>query len=163
MGIDTFTPWQYVCYATLSFARLAYGMAEDGTLPKPLAPIHPQRQSPHIATFTIAAIAVVMIVALERIEVIANVVTFAFFITFIIINASVIALRYKEPDVPRVFRMPLNCGRVPVLAVIGIVSALVMMLNVGMTATLLGLGLAAIGALLTLKVSSGPRRIWFAP
>jgi amino acid transporter len=46
---------------------------------------------------------------------IANVTNFTLFITFIVINASVIALRYHSPDATRAFRVPGSVCRLPVL------------------------------------------------
>lgn len=51
------------------------------------------------------------------------------FLTFIIMNISVIRLRYKKPDLKRKFRVPLSIGKLPVISVAGAAVALFLLLN----------------------------------
>jgi APA family basic amino acid/polyamine antiporter len=120
-------------------------MAEDGSLPRIFAKLHESRNSPHIATYSVAALAIVMIVSLRNIIAIANLTNFTLLTTFTLINAAVIVLRYREPNVKRPFRVPGRLGKMPVIPVLGILSSLTMLLFVGWKAALIGTALAVSG------------------
>ena len=49
---------------------------------------------------------------------------------FLVINMSVIVLRYRDPNAIRGFKVPLNIGRVPVLSVLGILFCGVMLFHI---------------------------------
>ena len=53
------------------------------------------------------------------IVIVASIVVFAVVITFAMINLSVILLRYREPELERPFRVPINVGRFPILPLVG--------------------------------------------
>ncbi len=146
--IALFSTANTVLILLMSAARLLYGMAEDGSLPRTLAKVHRSRHSPYVATLVVAAVAVAMILALRNIAIVANVTNFSLLATFAIINAAVVVLRYREPDVDRPFRVPGRVGRLPVIPVLGVLSSLFMLLFVGWTATLVGSGLGILGLLL---------------
>ncbi len=89
-------------------------------------------------------------VLLGDIAFVANVNNFTVFVTFVVINAALIVLRYKMPDMSRPFQVPFSLGRLPMLPVLGIIFNSFMLLQlspkiliVGFALTLLG-GLAAI-------------------
>jgi APA family basic amino acid/polyamine antiporter len=99
-------------------SRIIYGMAKSGLLPKQLAIVHKDRQTP------LTAILVAMILALGAISIgdialVANITNFTVFVTFITINLAVIWLRYDWPNAQRKFKIPVNIGRFPVLPMFG--------------------------------------------
>lgn len=143
--IALFSTGNTVLILIMSAARLLYGMAEDGALPSTFAKIHKTRQSPYIATIAVAALAVTMIVTLENIQAVASLTNFSLLATFVIINAAVVVLRYREPSARRPFQVPGRLGRLPLIPCLGALSSLVMMLFVGWNAVLLGVALAAAG------------------
>ena len=62
-----------------------------------------------------------------------------------IVNLSVIVLRYVEPNIERPFKIPLNIGRFPVLALFGLISSIYMglqfeILVIGVGARIIGVG-----------------------
>jgi len=146
--VALFSTANTVLILLMSAARVLYGMAEDGSLPRTLAKIHPSRHSPYVATLVAAAVAIAMILSLRDIAVVANVTNFSLLFTFVIINAAVVVLRYREPDSHRPFKIPGSLGRLPVIPVFGILSSLLMLLFVGWTAALLGTALAIVGLIL---------------
>ncbi len=75
---------------------------------------------------------------------------FILFATFVVINASLITLRRKEPELPRPFRVPFAFGWVPVLPVLGILTCLFLIVHLDGAAILLGLGIAVVGGLIVL-------------
>lgn len=65
--------------------------------------------------------------AIGDIEVVARIATITIFLTFLVVNLSVIALRVKQPDLERPYRIPLNIGRVPVISVLGVLCTIVLL------------------------------------
>ena len=61
------------------------------------------------------------------IEVVARIATITIFLTFLVVNLSVIALRVKQPDLERPYRIPWSIGRVPVISVLGVLCTLVLL------------------------------------
>lgn len=144
--IALFSTGNTVLILMLSSARLLYGMAEDGSLPRGLARIHRTRQTPDVATLAIAMVSMLMVLAFEQIEIVANLTNFALLSTFAIINGAVVVLRYREPEAARRFTVPARMGRLPLLPVLGILSSLIMLLYVGRTAAVAGTVLLVSGA-----------------
>jgi APA family basic amino acid/polyamine antiporter len=79
---------------------------------------------------------------------IANVTNFTLFITFIVINAAVIVLRYHSPLAPRPFRIPGAIGRLPLVPVAGIVFCIFLLAVQDIVVLTLGLVLMATGVVL---------------
>jgi APA family basic amino acid/polyamine antiporter len=145
--IALFSTGNTVLILILSSARLLYGMAQDGSLPRRLASVHRRRQTPHVATIVTALLAIAVVLGFETIELAANLTNFALLTTFAVINAAVIVLRYKQPDTPRPFRIPGNIGKFPLLPLLGVASAVLMLINVGYLAAVIGMMLLIAGAL----------------
>ncbi len=84
-------------------------MARDGLLPQSLAALHKTRGTPVTMTL-FAGFWVILIAAtlpLAKIALLANAGTLA---AFIAVALSLIVLRLREPERPRVFRAPLGLG-----------------------------------------------------
>ena len=56
----------------------------------------------------------------------AHLVDLGIFVVYIFVNASLIILRYREPNIKRSFKTPFNIGNFPVLAFLGILLNLMM-------------------------------------
>jgi len=143
--IALFSTANTVLVMLMSASRLMWGIADDGALPAVLARVHRRRQTPWVSTVVLCGVMVVILVSLKRIDVVASVGNFALFAAFIVINAVVIVLRFREPDTPRPFRIPGSVGRVPVIPLIAIAGALVMMVRIGALGAMLGAGLVLSG------------------
>ena len=143
--IALFSTGNTVLLIMLAAARLLYGMAESGSMPSLFAAIHRKNQTPHKATFAIALVAIFMVLLLQKIEIIASLTNFAFFTTFLLVNAAVIVLRFKEPSAKRIFRIPFSIAGVPIIPVLAVLSIFIMMLNVGWDAFFMGCGMLALG------------------
>ena len=88
-------------------SRIWFVMARDGLLPERLARLHKTRGTP-VAMTLFAGFWVVLLAAtlpLDRIALLANAGTLA---AFIAVALSLVVLRVREPDRPRVFRAPLG-------------------------------------------------------
>lgn len=98
-----------------SSSRVSFAMGRDRNLPAWLGHIHPVRKTPHWAILVSGLLSAFMAVALP-IEVVASAANIMFLLLFIQVQAALIALRRKQPDLPRGFRVPL----VPFVPVLGI-------------------------------------------
>ena len=133
----------------LASSRIIYGMASSGSLPPILASVHPRTHAPCIATI-LSMIIAMSFVFLEDIAFVANVNNFTVFVTFIVINAVLISLRYKKPQIARPFRVPISWGKLAVLPVLGILFNLLMLIQLETRVMAIGLGLGGLGALAAL-------------
>ena len=145
--IALFATANTVLLSLYASTRLLFGMAESSPLTAFLAWVHPGRQTPWTAIIVCGALSLVLIFAGD-IAFIANVTNFTLFITFIVINASVIVLRYHAPGTVRAFRVPGSVGRLPVLPVAGIIFCILLLATQGWQVLVLGTALTGIGIIL---------------
>lgn len=89
-------------------------------------------------------------VFLGDIAFVANVNNFTVFVTFIVINAVLISLRYKKPLIARPFRVPFSLRKLAVLPILGILFNLLMLTQLEIRVMAIGLGLGGLGALAAL-------------
>lgn len=134
LGNNAFTVLSYAAlFATTSTvlvillvgARMLYGMSRDGSLPKILSNVHKTNGTPHIAIFLVM-VASIGFVFFGEISIVANITSLGAFVTFGLVNASLIILRYRHPNLERPFKAPINIGKFPVLAVLGLVTCIFM-------------------------------------
>jgi APA family basic amino acid/polyamine antiporter len=128
-------------------SRILYGMAGSSSLTAGLAWVHPARRTPCIAIIICGVLSGMLIFAGD-IAFIANVTNFTLFITFIVINAAVIVLRYRSPRIPRPFRIPCSIGRLPLVPVAGIVFCIFLLAVQDLAVLTLGLVLTGVGVVL---------------
>ncbi|NYT01359.1 MAG: amino acid permease [Methanosarcinales archaeon] len=149
MGIIAlFATSNTVLLMLLASSRITYGMASSGSLPHSLARVHPRTRTPGLAILA-AAVFAGCFVFLEDIAFVANVTNFTLFLTFITINAALIFLRFRQPENPRPFRVPLNIGRLPLLPLAGMATCLFMISQLSLPVMALGVVLAVLGALIS--------------
>jgi len=128
-------------------SRILYGMAGSSFLTTGLAWVHPARRTPWIAIIICGVLSGMLIFAGD-IAFIANVTNFTLFITFIVINAAVIVLRYHSPHTPRPFRIPCSIGKLPLVPVAGIVFCIFLLAVQDLAVLTLGLVLTGVGVVL---------------
>lgn len=148
-AIALFATANTVLLMLLAASRIAYGMAESSSMPALLARVHPKRRTPWVAILVVMLLSMVFVFSGD-IAFAASANDFILFATFVVINASLIYLRHKDPDRPRPFRVPLRVGWVPVLPVLGILSCIFLIFHLDEAAILLGSLLALAGGLLAL-------------
>ena len=85
-----------------------------------------KRKIPVRALLLILLVACVF-TAIDDIEIVARIATITIFLTFLVVNLSVIALRVKQPDLVRPFSIPFSIGRLPVLSILGVLCTLVLL------------------------------------
>lgn len=148
-AIALFATANTVLLMLLAASRIAYGMAESASLPTVLGRVHPGRRTPMVAIVAVMLLSIAFLFSGD-IAFVASANDFILFATFVVINASLITLRRKEPELPRPFRVPFAFGWVPVLPVLGILTCLFLIVHLDGAAILLGLGIAVVGGLIVL-------------
>ena len=117
-------------------SRLLYGMASEGELPAALTRTN-ARKAPSIAVVAVACLAA-MLTCLGRVPLVAAVSSFVSLVAFFAINVALIVLRLTRPRRARPFRVPLTIRGVPVPAVLGALSTLVLLATLEWQAQLVG-------------------------
>jgi APA family basic amino acid/polyamine antiporter len=118
-------------------------------LPRILGRVDDRTRTPWIAIAVCGLLSAGFLFAGD-IAFVANVTNFTLFVTFIVINAAVIALRYRAPQIARPFKIPLAIGALPVLPVAGLVFCIFLLFQQDWSVLALGLGLTLTGVPFTL-------------
>ena len=125
-------PWVGILAATILFigtnagligvSRLAYSLGQHRQLPPLLGRVHPTRLTPYVAITLFGIIAIVLVLPGST-RLLADLYAFGSMISFTAAHVSVLVLRYKEPDLERPFRAPLNVRvrgtKIPLTAAVG--------------------------------------------
>ena len=106
----------------LGISRLTYSLATNRQIPSAAGRLHSRRGTPYVA-ITLAALIAFALMIPNDIDFLAGIFAFGAMVTFAIAHLSVIVLRYREPDRPSAFRVPLSIrigsGSVPIPAALG--------------------------------------------
>jgi basic amino acid/polyamine antiporter, APA family len=111
----------------VGIARTTYTLATHRQIPRGIARLHPQYGTPWIVLVIFTVLAGILLLPLD-IEVLAGMFAYGALIAFSIAHLSVCVLRFKEPDRPRAYKVPLNVrirGRdLPLPAAFGAVASI---------------------------------------
>ncbi|MBI4896465.1 MAG: amino acid permease, partial [Candidatus Aenigmarchaeota archaeon] len=129
----------------IAVSRMLYGLARNNIFPAFCAKTG-VRKTPYVSVFIVGLLALAFLL-IGGIKTIALLTDVGIFIVYVFINASVIFLRYHQPRAKRTFRTPFSIGWLPVLPLLGIVSALLMLLHFDPILILYEFGVAAVGVL----------------
>jgi basic amino acid/polyamine antiporter, APA family len=88
----------------LGYSRVPYAAALDGNYFRAFARVHPEKRFPTVSLLALGAVAIVFCL-LRLADVIAALVVIRILLQFIVQAIGVIVLRYRQPDLPRPFRM----------------------------------------------------------
>jgi APA family basic amino acid/polyamine antiporter len=106
----------------LGLARLSYSLATNRQIPSFAGRLHGTRGTPYVA-ITIAAVLAFLVSLPHDIEFLAGIFAFGAMLAVAIAHLSVIVLRFREPDRPSAFRVPLSVragrGSIPLPAALG--------------------------------------------
>jgi len=106
----------------IGISRLSWSLAEHRQLPSIFSRLHPTFRTPWFTIVFFSVLAGILILPGET-TLLGNLYSFGAMLSFTTAHVSVIALRYKDPDRERPYRMPWNIpfrGRsIPLTAVIG--------------------------------------------
>jgi len=126
-------------------SRLAYGMARQGLLPRPLSHVHASRRTPHVAIVVLCAIAVALALA-GNIQTLARSTSVLLLLVFLLVNGALLILKRRPGERAGLFEIPsvipaagvIVCAamiahaRRPELTVAGILLSVVLVLYVVM-------------------------------
>jgi APA family basic amino acid/polyamine antiporter len=106
----------------IGISRLSWSLAEHRQLPSVFARLHSTYRTPWFTIVFFSAFAVLLI-TFANINVLGNLYSFGAMLSFTTAHAAIVALRIKDPDRERPYRMPGNVrfrGRqIPITAVVG--------------------------------------------
>ena len=85
--------------------RIFFSMARDGLLPKGFARVHPRFKTPYIPTILTGIVAMI-VAGFLPINILGELVSIGTLLAFFIVCIGVLILRYRHPEIPRVFRTP---------------------------------------------------------
>jgi APA family basic amino acid/polyamine antiporter len=91
----------------LGLSRLSYSLATNGQIPAGLGKLHRDHATPYVAII-IASVLAFALVLTNDIEFLAGIFAFGAMLAFTIAHVSIIVLRFREPSLPRAFRIPFN-------------------------------------------------------
>jgi APA family basic amino acid/polyamine antiporter len=106
----------------LGLSRLSYSLATNGQIPAGIGKLHREHATPYIAIIAASILSFVLVLS-NDIDFLAGIFAFGAMLAFAIAHVSIIVLRYREPKLPRAYRIPLSVnvagGSLPLPAVAG--------------------------------------------
>ncbi|MDP3918667.1 MAG: APC family permease [Nanoarchaeota archaeon] len=123
--IALFSTANTVLISMLTASRQVYGIAKQKSLPKIFALVHKKTQTPWLAILLITIFSL-LFTLIGDIGLVANITNLLLFITFAMVNLSLIVLRYKCEGQHRGFRCPGNIKRFSVVALLGFLTSIFM-------------------------------------
>jgi APA family basic amino acid/polyamine antiporter len=125
-GLGAVVLLQAVNSTMVGFSRIAYSLATNRQIPSALGRLHPRYGTPYVA-ICIASVLSFALACSSDIDFLAGIFAFGAMLAFAIAHLAVVALRRREPDAERVYRVPLSVTvrgvSVPLLSVLGAVTA----------------------------------------
>jgi APA family basic amino acid/polyamine antiporter len=110
----------------LGLSRLSYSLATNGQIPAGVGKLHRDHATPYIA-IAIASVLAFVLVLSKDIEFLAGIFAFGAMLAFTLAHVSICVLRFREPNLPRAFRIPFSVpvagGSLPLPAVAGAIIA----------------------------------------
>uniref|UniRef100_A0A7C1NZE0 APC family permease n=1 Tax=Thermofilum pendens TaxID=2269 RepID=A0A7C1NZE0_THEPE len=143
MAIALFATTNTVLGFLVSASRLAYGLAEEGVVWEGFGRVDSWRRTPHVSVFFSGLLAVLLILLTDYlpeatgwrlmfggfeyqlIDLVGKTSSLSVLLVFLLVNASLVALRLRRPEARRSFKVPLSVGRIPVLPLLANVLILV--------------------------------------
>jgi len=144
-GIALFATANTVLLMLLAASRISYGMADAGHFPALFGYVHRKRGTPVWATVAVGAGACLFSLAGD-IGFTAGLTNFTLFLTFAVINAAVILLRFRHPRMARPFKVPGAVAGVPLLPVLGVITSVALLSQLDLSVMGLGALLVLIGS-----------------
>ena len=127
-AIAIFATANTVLISLIASSRLAFSMGRDGQIPSVFATLLSARDTPWIAATLMLAMSAAL-VPIENVKILAELSSFAALLAFLAANLALIIVRYRLPDLPRPFRVPLTIGRMPLLPLAAIASICLLLIN----------------------------------
>jgi len=93
--------------AMLGLSRLAYSLATNRQIPGGIGRLHPTRSTPYVVIASAAVLAAALVLPLD-LDFLVGIFAFGALLGLTIAHASIVVLRFREPNLPRLFRIPGN-------------------------------------------------------
>ncbi|MBN8935621.1 MAG: amino acid permease [Rhizobiales bacterium] len=138
-GIAIFATANTVLITVVAGSRLAFSMARDGEIPSVFTALSPMRRTPWAAALLICCMSAIML-PIGNVRMLAELSSFAALLAFFAVNIALVVMRYRQPDLPRPFRVPLAIGWMPILPLAAIVSICVLLANFDWRVYAFGIG-----------------------
>ncbi|MEK6863030.1 MAG: amino acid permease [Nanoarchaeota archaeon] len=107
-------------------SRMLYGMAEEKGLPKVFSLIDEKTRTPWLAIFLITLFTIIFAL-IGNIKTVASITNIFLFLTYALVNLSLIVLRYKKPYIERRFTVKGNIGKFNIPASLGFLTSLILL------------------------------------
>ncbi|MBI4139869.1 amino acid permease [Candidatus Woesearchaeota archaeon] len=144
--VALFSTGNTILILLVTTSRMLYGLGKDLRSLKFLSVLHKSRRTPVNAILLTAIISMAFVFFGKKIDFIANISNVVLFITFFLVNISVILLRYNRYSrAKRRFTVPLNIGMFPVLPALGALFCVFMIINIDFLTTVIGFFLTIAG------------------
>jgi APA family basic amino acid/polyamine antiporter len=143
--IALFSTMSTVLIILIVTSRMIYGMSHDRALPKFLSLVHKKRKTPWVAIIVTMMLSILFML-IGKIDTLASITSMGAFISFAVVNLSLIWLRISKPKLHRPFRVPLNIGNFPVLSFLGLLFCMFMILQFDYGLLMMGLVIVIAGA-----------------
>lgn len=151
-GIALFSTFNTVLMSLLAGSRLVYGVAKGRGFPKMFTKTSKKLLSPYIAIIAIT-IGSIAILFLGDLNLMANLTNFTVFTVFIMVNATLIYFRIKQPSIDKeLFRVPGSIKGIPIFPVLGIISSFAMMIYISTDIIVMGTILVIVGIIFSLTL-----------
>tara|TARA_Y100000310_G_scaffold339531_1_gene432485 strand:+ start:3782 stop:5209 length:1428 start_codon:yes stop_codon:yes gene_type:complete len=142
--IALFATANTVLILLISSSRMLYGMSAQGAIPKLFSEVHEKTKTPMFSIAFSAIIAIIFLVFVNDLRDLAMLTNMAIFLSFFSVNASLILIRFSKKKYEAGFRAPFNIGKLPITAVLGCLSSLIMLPQLLQPMIILGIELPII-------------------
>lgn len=109
----------------LGSSRVIYNFGKENKKLALFARLLKKRQTPAVALIATASLASLFSL-IGNVQQVALITNFFMFMTFLIMNVSVIYLRVKQKDLKRPFKIPFNINNIPLISVLAIIMVLLL-------------------------------------
>ena len=138
-AIAIFATANTVLISLIGSSRLAFSMGRDGEIPSIFAALLSVRDTPWIAAALMFGMSAAL-VPIGNVKFLAELSSFAALLAFLAVNLALIIVRYRLPDLPRPFRVPLTIGRMPLLPLLAMASIGLLLANFDWEIYVAGIG-----------------------
>jgi amino acid transporter len=157
-AIALFATANTVLITLIATSRLAFSLARDDELPTIFARVSHARQSPWVGAILAFAISVALL-PVGDLKILAELSSFVALLAFLVVNLTLIVLRFRLPDHKRPFRVPLAVGRLPVIPLLAIATIVFLLANFDREVYAVGAGIIAVISLAFVLRSLSARRM----
>lgn len=147
VGSRFLVPWIGVLGATILFvaanagligaSRLTFAMGEYFELPRFFYRLHPRFKTPYVSLIVFAGLAGLVVFVAKKLTFIAELYNFGAMLSFTLAHLSLIALRIRQPNLERPFKVPFNILfkkiRIPLPAILGFLATFAVWVDVIIT------------------------------